>query len=74
MRAFLGNISLRESCTNCPFQSIPMQGDFTLGDFWGIDNYSPQLNDGKGTSLLLISNQKGKQIIKNIESEFKNFC
>ena len=71
MRAFLGNISLRGSCSNCPFQSIPMQGDVTLGDFWGINNYDPGLNDGKGTSLLLINNPKGKQIIKNIEDEFK---
>ena len=31
----------------------------TLADFWGINAVAPQMNDGMGTSLLLVNSLKG---------------
>ena len=52
MKAFLSDIDLRESCPTCKFAKLPRYADFTLGDFWGVDESYPDLNpDNKGTSL-----------------------
>ena len=71
MIAFLKNMSLRKSCSSCPFARMPRQSDITLGDFWGINKYSKKLNDGKGTSLVLINSEKGKKYIDIIKSDMK---
>lgn len=63
-RAFLPCLSLRESCGNCLFSRLPRQGDLTIGDFWGISRYKKELNDKKGTSLVLINNSRGEEIIR----------
>ena len=62
-QAFLSCLSLRSACESCPFSAIPRQGDLSIGDFWGIDTYDSNLNDGKGTSVVLINNKQGKKII-----------
>lgn len=71
MQAFLRNYILRKSCFNCPFQQIPRQGDLTIGDFWRVGKYSSKLDDGKGTSLLLINNKKGKTLFEKVKNDFK---
>lgn len=71
MQLFLSNISLRENCTNCKFCTTQREGDFTIADFWGIEKYDKSLNDGKGTSLILLNNNKAKEIYKKIEKDFK---
>ena len=71
MLAFSKNLSLRKSCESCKFRCIPMQGDITLGDFWGVDNYNPELNDKKGTSVVLINNEKGQILFNNIQNKLK---
>ncbi len=40
MKAFLANLSLRKSCGNCKFNSLPRSGDLTIGDFWGIEKFN----------------------------------
>ena len=69
MCAFLKNISLRESCFDCPFQNIPRQADITLGDYWGVSAYKKSLDDQKGTSVVLVNNTKGENYINQIKDE-----
>lgn len=69
MNAFLKNVSLRESCFDCPFQKIPRQADITLGDYWGISAYKESLDDKKGTSVILINNIKGEKYINKIKED-----
>ena len=59
--AFLKNYILRKSCFNCPFQKLPRQGDITIGDFWKIQKYDENLDDKKGTSVVLVNNKKGQE-------------
>lgn len=71
MQLFLSNVSLRENCTDCKFCTTQREGDFTIADFWGIEKYDKNLNDGKGTSLILLNNNNAKEIYKKIEKNFK---
>lgn len=70
MQLFLNNISLRKNCTDCKFCSTQRPGDFTIADFWGIENFDKNLNDGKGTSLVLVNNPKAKNIYEKLLEKF----
>ena len=70
LKAF-GNLSLNSSCLNCQFNKIPRTADITIGDFWGVNEYDSSLNDEKGTSIILINNEKGKKILKQVELNCK---
>lgn len=72
MRLFLSNTCLRPSCYNCSFKSIHRPADITLADFWGIQNVLPEMDDDKGTSMILIHSEKGKQLISNINNYIKS--
>jgi len=63
-RAFLPILSIRKSCSKCIFSHIPRQGDWSIGDFWGISRVDKTLSDKKGTSLLLVNNSKGKDMLQ----------
>lgn len=66
MRAFLSNSCLRPSCYDCSFKGIERQSDITLADFWGIENVLPDMDDDKGTSLVLVHSKKGEELIARI--------
>lgn len=66
MRAFLKNICLRKSCYNCSFKKYVRNSDITLADFWGIDKILPDMFDNKGTSLVVVNNPKGKDMLNYI--------
>lgn len=71
MKAFLKNITLRNSCTNCEFKTKYRVSDITLADFWGIDNVLPEMNDEKGTSLVIVNSQKGEFLFKKISEKME---
>ena len=71
IKAFLACLMNRPSCSICPFSCLPRQGDITVGDFWGVKAHDEALDDGKGTSAVIINNEKGKEIVKIIEPEMK---
>ena len=60
MGGFLKDIYLRPSCYACPSKSGKAQSDITLGDYWGIENHHPAMDDDKGTSLVLLHTDKGR--------------
>jgi coenzyme F420-reducing hydrogenase beta subunit len=69
IKGFLRDIYLRPSCHACPSIGIPRQGDITLGDFWGIGNTRPDLDDDQGTSLILLNSRKGKAFFDQCKSK-----
>lgn len=69
MKAFLNHLSLRESCTDCKFKKKNRLSDITLADFWGIQNVKPDMNDGKGTSLVIVNSNKGSELFGSVMGE-----
>lgn len=70
-KLFHGSFMFRECCYDCQYAKLPRYGDFTVGDFWGISQFNPEFNDAKGTTLLLINNDKAKAIIEQVSDKFK---
>lgn len=69
-RAFHGVLARRKTCENCKYYTFPRQGDFTMGDFWGIERHDPTWNDKKGTSVVLVNNGKASKIFESLKSQF----
>ena len=67
--AFLKNVILRDSCYDCRFKKKNRISDITLADFWGVENILPDLFDDKGTSLVIISSDKGKELFEKIDKD-----
>lgn len=63
MQMFLGNIDLRPSCHDCRFKGIPRMTDITIGDSWGVENYMPDMDDDRGTSIILVHSPKGIKML-----------
>ena len=70
MQMFLRDYCLRPSCYNCAAKKVKM-ADLTIADFWGINDVAPEMNDGNGTSLILIRTNKGMQELETISSKLK---
>ena len=71
MQAFLKNICLREACYSCNFKVRNRKSDITLADFWGIQNIKPEMNDNKGTSLVIVNSLKGVDLFERIKEKIK---
>ena len=72
-RAFLSGLNMRQSCYHCQWASKSRTGDITLGDFWGCDGFSKDLNDAKGTSIVICNTPKGKEYVNRCKIYFKLF-
>ena len=74
MNGFVADYYLRPSCYACSFKGLRRSADLTLGDFWGIWDCHPDMDDDRGTSLIMVHTGKGRlaldiiwQNIKSIE-------
>lgn len=63
MKAFLQDIILRPSCYNCKAKGCSSQSDITIADFWGISTVFPDMDDDKGTGLVFVNTEKGKEAL-----------
>lgn len=66
MRGFLKELYLRPSCYQCIAKGTRRVADFTLADLWGAGEICPELDDGKGVSLVLLHSEKAKRLWSHI--------
>lgn len=66
MKLFVGGYINRESCANCQFKGYKRGSDLTLGDFWGIWDLAPEMDDNKGTSVVLVHSSLGTELLSRI--------
>lgn len=69
MCAYLADFMDRRSCYHCRFHVPDRVGDISIGDFWGIERYDRRLNDNKGTSIVIVSTEKGEKIVGEISKK-----
>lgn len=68
MQMFLSDFCLRPSCYECKAKTLRLS-DLTIGDFWGIDTIAPEMNDSKGTSLVIVRTNQGEKIFNRLISK-----
>lgn len=61
---------MRETCEKCVFAGNPRQGDLSIADFWHIGEFCPELDDSKGTSCVVVNNEKGASFFETLKSNF----
>ena len=66
MRIFLRDVALRKSCYRCPARLMERPGDITLADFWGIQDVAPEMDDDRGTSLVIVHSERGRAAVGGI--------
>lgn len=71
MRGFLHNLFLRPICYQCPSKKFTSGSDITIADYWGIENCAPQMDDDKGTSLVIVLTSRGQRMWDSIASGIK---
>jgi len=71
MRGYLSSgYFCRPSCYECNFKTLPRYADITLGDFWGVEKISPDLDDNLGTSAVICNTLKGLNFFWSINNRF----
>lgn len=66
MKLFLSDICLRPSCHACPFKNVHRNSDISIGDCWGVQTHSPEMDDDLGTSVVLVHSLKGRKVFDRV--------
>lgn len=70
MKGFLKNYFLRESCYNCQARfDNKNRADIIIGDYWGIENVFPDMDDDKGVSALILNSEKAINIFEKLKDK-----
>lgn len=69
IKAYLHGRCSRKSCYDCKFKQKYRLADFTLADYWGIQNIAPELDDDKGISSVYVNSPKAMRIIQDIQDK-----
>ena len=65
---FLTGDIYRKSCYSCAYSNIDRQGDFTIGDFWGVETLGLKLNTTLGCSVVIANNNKAAKLINSLNN------
>ncbi|MFZ7131420.1 MAG: Coenzyme F420 hydrogenase/dehydrogenase, beta subunit C-terminal domain [Eubacteriales bacterium] len=63
---FLRGDIYRESCYCCNYATINRVGDFTLGDFWGVERLDLNIDVHLGCSMVLVNTERAKILIEKL--------
>ena len=62
------NLYMRPCCGSCRFKGFPRKSDVTFADFWGVVR---ELDDDKGTSMILINSIKGRKYLEKVKGRLE---
>lgn len=65
---FLKGDIYRDSCYTCKYAGGRRQGDFTMGDYWGIDDNYEEIYAKNGVSILLVNTKKAVDFLEELQS------
>jgi hypothetical protein len=68
LRGFLSELYNRPSCHDCKCRELRSGADLTIADYWRVHEKFPQMDDDKGTSLILVNTDKGEKYWSDINA------
>lgn len=63
---FLSGDIYRKSCYTCKYANTKRVGDFSLGDYWGVEVLNLSLRTENGCSLLLVNNERSEKLLESV--------
>ena len=63
---FLSGDIYRKSCYSCKYANTKRVGDFSLGDYWGVEALELPIRTENGCSLLLVNNERAEKLLESI--------
>jgi len=70
LRSMFLSWNMRPSCFQCPFKKAERLSDFTLADAWGVSKMTPEINDNKGLSSVIVHSSKGLKLWQLLSDKF----
>ena len=64
---YLSCATYRESCYQCSYANMNRVGDFTLGDFWGVEGMNLPFSIDGGCSLVLVNTPKAENLFNKLD-------
>ncbi len=61
----LGDI-YRKCCYSCKYANTKRVGDFSLGDYWGVEALNLPMRTENGCSLLLVNNERAEKFLETV--------
>ncbi len=61
---FLQGDIYRDSCYSCKYANTKRPGDFTMGDFWGVEKYSVSVDSNNGCSLVIANTDYARKLLE----------
>lgn len=58
IQGFINNYYVRPSCFECKFKGIDRCSDITIGDFWSLKEFHPEMLNQYGVSSVIIHSKK----------------
>lgn len=68
-KSFIKGQIFRDSCYSCKYASLRREGDFTIGDFWGVEEYYTDIDTNNGISILMINTNKASNLFEDISDD-----
>lgn len=63
---FLSGDIYRKCCYSCKYANTKRVGDFSLGDYWGVEALKLPLQTENGCSLLLVNNDRAEKLLETV--------
>lgn len=66
---FYTNLPIRPSCGSCVYSGMKRVGDFSIGDYWGIQKVFPDFYDERGVSLIFLNTERAVAIFEKMKQD-----
>lgn len=63
---FMSGDIYRKCCYSCKYANTKRAGDFSLGDYWGVEALNLPLHTENGCSLLLVNNNRAETLFETV--------
>jgi len=72
MRGLVQNLTVRPSCAKCTAKNGRSHADFSMGDYWGVWDLQPKMDDNKGTSIVAVHTRKAVDLLPKLKVKVEN--
>ena len=69
IKGFINNYYTRQTCFECSFKGFDRCSDITIGDFWSVKEFYPEMANKYGVSAILIHSEKGNVWLEKIRDQ-----